>query len=77
MTLKSIGINSEASKAVTSETLFTAKTPEIAIQNSSKKRVATKDSVILELYTTNKIYNFSEKKALDSIISNFMTLCRT
>ena len=48
-------INSEASKAVTSETLFTAQTPEIAIQSSYKKELLQK---IPQLHTPNEILQF-------------------
>ena len=51
-------INSEASKTVTSETLFTPETQEIAIQNSSKKELLQK---ILQLTI---ISNFLEQNFL-------------
>ena len=48
-------LNLEASKAVTSETLFISETSEIAIQNSSKKELLQKKFLQLQLYTTNEI----------------------
>ena len=47
-------INSEASKAFTSEALLTADNTEISIQTSSKI-VAPEDSIVLQLYTTTEI----------------------
>ena len=65
------GIKSVASKAVTSETLFTAETPEIAIRNSSKTSSVTVhyewDPTFLvrkELWSTTYLIfcNFTERR---------------